>query len=229
MSDMQKFVKRHTKGFIAAHWINAVCFFMLFLTALPLYSHSLRFIYDALGPHNLQMAHRFFAVIFVLNPIVGLITNGRTGFKKLFSEVLHFGKKDLQFMLKFGPELIGKEPKDMPRQGYYNGGEKANIMLQMFIWAIMIITGAVLWFGEGVIPTTVRTWMIPIHSLFAGLGLAAAFGHIFLAAVVNPESVHGMKDGTVDLAYAEKHHTDWVDELVKEGKVSQQDVDSVTK
>lgn len=227
--EKQKFIKRHTKGFIVAHWVNAVSFFMLFLTALPLYADSFKFVYDALGPHNLQMAHRVFAVIFVLNPIVALLTNGRSGFKRLFSEVLHFTKRDIQFMLKFGPELIGKEPKDMPKQGFYNGGEKANIMFQMFVWAVMIISGGILWLGAGVIPSTVRTWMIPIHSLFAGVGLAAAFGHIFLAAVVNPESVHGMKDGTVDLAYAEKHHTEWVDKLVEEGKVSQQDIDSVMK
>ena len=43
------YIKRHKKGFIYFHWINAVTFFLLFLTAMPLYTNKFLFLYEAFG------------------------------------------------------------------------------------------------------------------------------------------------------------------------------------
>ena len=83
----------------------------------------------------------------------------------------------------------------MPPQTFYNGGEKMNIALQAVFWFLLVVSGLILWFGEGHISPAVRTWMIPLHSLCAGIGFAAAIGHIYLALGVNPDSLHGMLDG----------------------------------
>lgn len=218
-----KFIKRHKMGFVYFHWINCVAFFMLMLTALPLYADTFHFLYDMFGAHTLQMAHRVFAVIFILNPIVGLIT-AREGIFTLIKEVFSFGKRDIIFNQKFPLELIGKEPEGIPPQSFYNGGEKMNIALQAALWAALVISGAILWLGDGVVSTTVRTWMIPIHSLCAGVGFAAAIGHIYLAVGVNPDSLHGMKDGTIKASYAEHHHGKWVQDLIASGKVTRDEI-----
>ena len=222
------YIKRHKMGFVYFHWINAICFFMLFLTAMPLYADTFRFLYDIFGAETLQNAHRVFAVIFILNPIVGLIT-AHDGIRRLFSEVLSFGRDDIVFNQKFPAELIGKEPEGIPPQSFYNGGEKMNIALQAALWALLVISGAVLWFGGGYIDNSIRAWMIPLHSICAGFGLAAAIGHIYLAIGVNPDSFQGMRDGTVKAAYAKHHHGKWVDELVAEGKVTREEIEQASK
>ena len=45
MSKSITYIKRHKKGFIYFHWINAVTFFLLFLTAMPLYTNKFLFLY----------------------------------------------------------------------------------------------------------------------------------------------------------------------------------------
>ena len=44
---------------------------MLFLTALPLYADTFRFMYDIFGDKTLMYAHRVFGVIFIATPIIG--------------------------------------------------------------------------------------------------------------------------------------------------------------
>ena len=71
--------------------------------------------------------------------------------------------------------------------------------------------------------------MIPLHSICAGFGFAAAIGHIYLALGVNPDSMQGMCDGTVKASYAAKHHGKWIDELVAEGKVTREEIKQAVK
>ena len=71
--------------------------------------------------------------------------------------------------------------------------------------------------------------MIPLHSLCAGIGFAGSIGHIYLALIANPDSVHGMQDGTVKVDYANAHHGEWMDDLVKEGKIKQQELKEALK
>ena len=41
-----RYVPRHQKNFTICHWLNAISFLMLFLTALPLYADSFLFLYN---------------------------------------------------------------------------------------------------------------------------------------------------------------------------------------
>ena len=178
----KKYIKRHKKGFIYFHWINAICFGVLFLTGLPLWVHALKPVYEALGPAHLQIIHRIFAVIFIANPIIALLFTAREGVGTLIREIFRF-----------------------------------------------VASGLVMWLGGGLIDNSIRAWMIPLHSIAAGIGFAAAIGHIYLAIGVNPDSFQGMKDGTVKASYAEHHHTKWCDALVRSGKVSQAELDEAVR
>ncbi len=221
-----RYVPRHQKTFTICHWLNGISFLMLFLTALPLYSDTFLFLYNIFGAKTLQYMHRFFAIIFILTPIFGLLS-ARKGYATMIKEAFSFGRDDLIFLLKFPVTLIGIEPK-MPKQGFYNGGEKVNILLQMCIWAALVCSGAILWFGTGVVDNSIRAWMIPIHSLAAGIGFAAALAHIYLAVVQNPDSLHGMTEGSINARYAVHHHGAWVDELIKKGKVTKKEIEQAS-
>ncbi|MFC2342090.1 MAG: formate dehydrogenase, partial [Selenomonas artemidis] len=52
----KEYVPRHKMAFAVCHWMNAFAFFMLFLTALPLYSDSFRFMYHIFGDKTLMYA-----------------------------------------------------------------------------------------------------------------------------------------------------------------------------
>ncbi|MBR0261974.1 MAG: cytochrome b/b6 domain-containing protein [Selenomonadaceae bacterium] len=207
-----RYVPRHQKMFTVCHWLNGISFLMLFLTALPLYADSFLFLYNIFGAKTLQYLHRFFAVIFIVTPIIGLLS-AREGYSTLFKQAFSFGSDDLIFLLKFPLTLFGIEPK-MPKQGFYNGGEKVNILLQMIIWAVLVVTGLIMWVGNGVIDNSVRARMIPLHSIAAAIGFAAALAHIYLAVVQNPDSLRGMTQGSINARYAVHHHGAWVDKLV---------------
>ncbi len=218
-----RYVPRHQKSFTVCHWLNAISFCMLFLTALPLYADTFLFLYNIFGAKTLQYAHRFFAVIFIATPIIGLLS-AREGYATMIKEGFSFGRDDLIFLLKFPFTLFGMHP-NMPKQGFYNGGEKIHILLQGAVGTVLAVTGLILWFGNGVIDNSIRAWMIPLHSIAAALGLAAALSHIYLAVVQNPDSLHGMTEGSINARYAVHHHGAWVDELIKDGKVTKQEIE----
>ena len=218
-----RYVPRHQKSFTVCHWLNAISFGMLFLTALPLYADSFLFLYNIFGAKTLQYAHRFFAVIFILTPIFGLLS-ARKGYGTMIKEAFSFGRDDLIFLLKFPLTLIGIEPK-MPKQTFYNGSEKVHVVLQGTVGAVLVVTGLILWLGNGVIDNSIRAWMIPLHSIAASIGLAAALAHIYLAVVQNPDSLRGMTQGSIVARYAVHHHGAWVDKLIAEGKVTKKEID----
>ena len=214
-----KYVPRHKMSFVLCHWLNGISFLMLFITALPLFADQFQFMYDMFGAATLQNAHRFFAVVFIVTPIIGLLI-AREGYAKMFNEVFSFGIDDIKFLIRFPLELLGMHPEGVPKQGFYNGGEKMNIALQMGIWCVMVASGLILWFGSGHLDNSVRAWFIPIHSIAAAVGFAAALAHIYLAVVMYPPSLHGMKDGTITAKYAKSHHGKWIDDLIDEEKLS---------
>ena len=218
-----RYVPRHQKSFTVCHWLNAISFVMLFLTALPLYADTFLFLYNIFGAKTLQYAHRFFAVIFILTPIFGLLS-ARKGYGTMIKEAFNFGRDDLIFLIKFPLTLIGIEPK-MPKQTFYNGGEKVHVVLQGIVGTVLVVTGLILWFGNGVIDNSIRAWMIPIHSIAASIGLAAALAHIYLAVVQNPDSLRGMTQGSIVARYAVHHHGAWVDELIAKGKVTKKEIE----
>lgn len=221
-----RYVPRHQKSFTICHWLNGISFLMLFFTALPLYSDTFLFLYNIFGTKTLQYMHRFFAVIFIATPFIGLLI-ARDGYGTLFKQAFSFGMDDLIFLLKFPFTLVGMHP-DMPKQGFYNGGEKVNILLQMVVWATLVCSGAILWFGNGIVDNSIRAWMIPIHSLAAGIGFAAALAHIYLAVVQNPDSLRGMTQGSINARYAVHHHGAWVDQLIAKGKVTKKEIEQAS-
>lgn len=218
----EAYVKRHSKGFIAFHWINAVSFFLLFLTALPLYSNKFLFLYATFGAGTMQTLHHILGVVFILNPIIAITITCRKDMVNLIKEIFRFDSSNIKFLTKFPKEVLGMKVKDMPKQGFYNGGERINILVQAVFWLGFAITGLILWLGQGAISPGVRTVLIPIHSICASLGLAAVIGHIFLAVVMYSDSLHGMKDGTIKESYAKSHHGAWVDELEAKGELQRE-------
>ena len=200
-----KYVHRHEKGFIVCHWLNALAFIMLYLTALPLYSEYFHFFYTILSPYTFQILHRTFAVLFIVTPILSLFLAPKS-MKHWAKQIVDVGLNDIKFFIYFPLEALGLHPKGMPKQGFYNAGEKLNSALQIFAWVLLVVSGLALWFGGASLAKETMYWMVPIHSAAAGLAFVGFIGHFYLAVFANPDSMRGMKAGNIHIRYA-KHIT----------------------
>jgi formate dehydrogenase subunit gamma len=226
MSKVQKptkRVRRFSKTFIWAHAINGVAFFALYITALPMYTEFFDWLYPVLGgPAGARLLHRIFAVIFVLPTFIYIIFD-RKGFFFWMKELITWKKRDLKFFLEFPKEFFGLK-NNMPKQGFFNAGEKINSVLQILTAILIIGSGITMWFPD-YFPSSVVQWGYLLHNVGFALAIAVVVGHIYLSAL-HPNSTpafRGVVKGDVDVSYAKAHHEDWYDELVAKGEIIPED------
>lgn len=223
MSSNQQTVKRFSKWVIIAHWTNAIAFFALYITALPLYTEFFNWMYPIFGgPENLRLLHRIFAVIFILPVIVMLFVDPKSLFHWL-KQTVTWKKNDFVFFTKFPKEFFGGHVKDMPKQDFYNAGEKLNSLLTIACAVFLIGSGIVMWMPEW-FSTGVIRWAYLLHNVGFGLSAAVVVGHIFLS-IGHPNSkvsMQGMTKGDVPVKYVKEHHEAWYDELVAKGEIKEE-------
>lgn len=219
----QQTVKRFSKWVIVAHWMNALAFFALYITALPLYTDFFNWMYGVFGgPENLRLLHRIFAVMFVLPPLLVLIFDPKSLFHWI-KQTLTWRKEDILFFTKFPKEFFGGHVKDMPKQDFFNAGEKLNSFLTIVCAAMLIGSGVVMWMPEW-FSTGLIQWAYLFHNIGFALSAAVVVGHIFLS-IGHPNSkvsMQGMTKGDVPVKYAKEHHGKWYDELVAKGEVKEE-------
>lgn len=214
-------VKRFSKWVIYAHWMNAFAFFALYLTALPLYSDFFNWLYPLLGgPEMARLLHRFFAVMFILPPVLVLIFDRASLFHWVKSSFT-WKKEDLKFFIAFPKEFFGGKA-NISKQGFFNAGEKLNSVLTIVCAGLLVLSGIVMWFPQ-YFTSGIILWAYPVHNIAFGLSVAVVAGHIFLS-LGHPNSkasMRGMIKGDVNITYAKDHHGQWYDELVEKGEIKE--------
>lgn len=217
MSKNIKTVKRFNKGFILAHWLNAAAFLMLYVTGLPLYTDFFDWLYVVFGePENARLVHRISAVCFML-PIPLMIIFDFAGFKNWMKNLFSWKKHDLVYFKEFPKEFFGRK-SNMPKQDFFNAGEKLNSWVMIITGIMLIGSGLIMWMPDKFSKTLV-TWAYPIHNIGLGLAAAVVIAHIFMSVYLFRASLRGMTKGDVDVEYVKDHHGRWYDELKQEGKV----------
>lgn len=207
----EKTVKRFSKYIVIAHWTNAISFIMLVLTGLPLFL-------EVSVPDFLQIVHRVFAVTFLL-PTPFMILMDRKGFLNWTKNAWSWKKHDFQFLAVFPLELIGKA-KNIPKQDFFNGGQKLNSVLTIIGAIIMVCTGFIMWFKE-LFPKALVQWAYPVHDAGMAIMVAVIIGHIYLSVghPASRPSFMGMTKGVVPESYAKAHHGRWYDELKEKNEI----------
>lgn len=222
ISNDGKTISRFTKVIRIAHWTNALSVIMLYITALPLYTDSFDWVGSLFGgANNAIFVHKIFAVIFILPTLFVLMVDPKS-FLHWTKQIFSWKSHDFKFLKEFPKEFFGKKA-DMPKQDFFNAGQKINSLLTILVAVLMVVTGAVIWLFAPYLPKAFVLWMFPLHSLGAGLMIAVAIGHIYLS-VGHPSSrpsIKGMTEGAVDVEYAKEHHGRWYDEVAA-GSASQQ-------
>lgn len=219
MSNPQsEMIKRFSIHFRIAHWTIAFSFLMLYITGLPMYTEFFDWLYPVFGgPAGARVVHRIMAVVFISVPIYLLIFDSKSLFHWL-KQCFTWHSRDIKMILAF-PKDFFTGHAEVPKQDFFNGGEKINSLIQMVCWAMLVGSGIVMWFPEK-FPQGVINLAYPIHNIAIGLAVAVVVGHIYLS-IGHPNtrpSLRGMIKGEVTADYANVHHGRWYDEVTHEQK-----------
>jgi len=157
----------------------------------------------------MRLVHRLAAILFIGEPVIyGVLQPRRLWMHfKEFS----FDRDDIGWMKNaFGYYVLGRHGV-MPPQGRFNTGEKMNGVAMILGWILFVVSGLVLWFGKGIVPTDLFRLMVLAHDLTMIAAVCMFIVHLYLA-VAHPLMWAGlvsMRFGVVSASYAAEHHAKW--------------------
>lgn len=214
----ERMVKRFGLPFRVAHWIVAFSFLALYITALPMYTEFFDWLWPILGgPANARLLHRIFGVTLMVPLFIMLFLDPKALFHWLKS-AFTWHKHDFLFFPAFAFEFFGKH-KEIPKQDFYNAGEKLNSVLQLFCGIGIVGSGIIIW-NTGWFPNWLVDIGYPVHAICVGLSIAVVVGHAYLGTFAPDgwKAFRGMVKGEVPEEWAERHHGRWVDDIKQEEK-----------
>lgn len=190
-------VHRFNKGFIVSHWVQAISFFALYITGLPLYTDFFSFLYPVMGgPEGAQILHRTFAVIFCL-PLLILLIFDRKGLANWAKRIITWKKNDFKFFLAFPKEFFVGNDK-VPKQDFFNAGEKLNSLVSIVTTLMLIGSGFILWF-PGPFSQGLVQWAITIHVIGFSIAILTVIAHVFLSAF-HPNSKASLEESQKEMS-----------------------------
>lgn len=212
-------VHRFNKGFRVSHWVQAIAFFALYITALPLYSDFFSWLYPIMGgPEGARILHRVFAVFFML-PLFILLIFDRQGLVNWAKRIFSWKKRDFMFFIAFPKEFFFGNAKT-PKQDFFNAGEKLNSLVSIVTTLMLIGSGLILWF-PGPFSQALVQWAITLHVIGFSVAILTAVAHIFLSSMHpgSKISMEGITKGDIPVSYAKHHHEAWYEELIEKGEI----------
>lgn len=193
----------------AGHWLHTATFVPLAITGMILFFPFLQPLAQGEAGQFIRLIHRIAAVLFGLIPLVYFVIQPR----RLLLNIREFlfDKEDIGWVKNaFGYYVLGKHGV-MPPQGRFNTGEKMNGLIMIVAWGVFGITGLIMWFGRGVLPSGVFQAMVIVHDLTMILSVCMLLVHLYLA-IAHPLMWAGlvsMRFGVTSAEYAAEHHAKW--------------------
>jgi formate dehydrogenase subunit gamma len=195
---------RYTQGERLTHWAVAVAYVLLFLSGLALF-HPFFFWTSSLFGSAAFMR--------ILHPLLGL------AFAALFYAYAlrllrdnRLVRADRAWLAGMGAYLNGKG--EVRVEGKYNAGQKLMYWSMLGIIAVLLATGLCMWrpFLAPHVPVDVRRLAGVVHAamafvMFVGIGV-----HVY-AAYWTKGSMRAMTRGTVNRAWARRHHPGWYEQM----------------
>jgi formate dehydrogenase subunit gamma len=215
-----RWIPKYTLMERLGHWLHTATFVPLAITGLILYTPLLQSLAQGEAGHLVRLIHRAAAILFGLLPIIYLIVQPRR-FIMSIREFM-FERDDIEWVKNaVSYYLLGRHTA-MPPQGRFNTGEKMNGLIMCVSWAVLGITGLVMWFGKGAVavgslsigfaaPSWLFTWSVLIHDLAMIVAVCMFLVHLWLA-VGHPLMWAGlvsMRFGVTSASYAAEHHAKW--------------------
>jgi formate dehydrogenase subunit gamma len=185
----------------AAHWVNALLFGLLMVTALLLYFPGLSGI---VGRRALVVnIHVWTGIALPLPILVSLLGPWGARMRRDLRRVNRWTRDEIAWLWALGrraPRVVDK----------FNPGQKLNSIFVGGAIVVMLITGIVLrWFQF--FPVSWRMGATFVHDLMAVAIFIAVIGHIAFA-LAHPEAMRSIFSGWVSKGWAARHAPAWLRE-----------------
>jgi formate dehydrogenase subunit gamma len=184
----------------SAHWTNALLFFTLMFTAVPLYFGS--FFGIVMPRHVIEMIHLWTGLALPLPIIVSLIGPWGKAMRHDVRRINYWTRDEIRWLRSAGKTELESDK--------FNPGQKLN---SIFIGAsilVMLVTGAMLqWFRFFPVPW--RSGATFVHDVFAYAVFFVVFGHIVMA-LTHREALRSIFKGWVNRSWAERYAPRWLRE-----------------
>jgi formate dehydrogenase subunit gamma len=189
------------------HWLIVVAFSLLVLTGIVLYVPQLVPLAQGEAGMLFRLLHRWgmiFAVLATLMYIIFDLENLAASMRRIFT----WGKDDLGWLAAAPACYFFGDESDMPPQDKFNTGQKLWYLIVVIGGLVLFITGLLMWFGKGYIPTWLFQWSVFLHDLFA-IAMSAFFLVHFHLAVAHPlmrARLDAIRFGFFPEEYVKHHH-----------------------
>jgi formate dehydrogenase subunit gamma len=184
----------------SAHWANAVLFFTLMFTAIPLYFGS--FFGIVMPRHVIEMIHLWCGLALPLPIIISLIGPWSQAMRRDVRRINYWTRDEIRWMRTLGKSEIEADK--------FNPGQKLNAIFVGASILVMLVTGAMLqWFRFFPVPW--RSGATFVHDVFAYAVFFVVIGHIVMA-LTHREALRSIFKGWVNRSWAERHAARWLHE-----------------
>jgi formate dehydrogenase subunit gamma len=202
----EEVVERYSRPVRILHWVNAVAWIVLFITGLFFFVNQ----FGAAAQGGISgVFHRIAAVVMVGWAVLYFLGSPKIAIQGML-ESLKWGKDDIEWLKAAVPYYFFGQDEKMPPQDHMNTGQKMWWLLTLAGGALMIVTGAIMWFSSAD-PVVVILHDVGFIALFA-----FAMLHVFLSLHPKMRGIFwSMWSGTVSAKYAESHHKKWYDKVKK--------------
>jgi formate dehydrogenase subunit gamma len=224
------------KSVIFLHWFNATCWFLLTPSGLGIVrGETIRiipagwseFLQNLVGGNaNLVLIHSVLGIIWSAVILLFILLNLNSVVMPFLKNVLSLTPKkildDINYMIQaivalFTPSNMEKK---LPPSGRYNGAQRLLGTMIIACSIAIAVTGLAMFFGPniGVAPEIFR-WSLVLHALCVGVVWIGLVAHIYYGAIEEPEALEGMKSGYLETGFVKHHHSEWYEELKRQGQI----------
>jgi len=184
----------------AAHWSNALLFFILMLTAIPLYFGS--FFGVVLPRHLIEQIHLWTGLALPLPIIISLIGPWGNAMRRDVRRINYWTRDEIRWV-----NTMGKSKLEADK---FNPGQKMNAIFVAASILVMLVTGVMLqWFRF--FPVSWRPGATFVHDVFAYLVFFVVIGHTYMA-LTHRDSLRSIFKGWVSEGWALRHAERWMRE-----------------
>jgi formate dehydrogenase subunit gamma len=195
------------------HWMTASCFIVLAISGLNV-TFGKELLLPWMGPDAFstwsqwaKYAHNYLSFPFTMGVVLIFLMWLPGNFPN---------KMDVKW-LKEGGGIVGHKHPPAYR---FNAGQKMVYWLQVLAGGALAVSGYLLMFPF--YGTNIADMQIAeiVHGIVAVLFVAIMLGHIYIGTIGMEGAFEAMWDGTVDANWAKEHHSLWLEQEEKSGRVT---------
>lgn len=186
----------------AVHWVNAVLFGVLIVTAIPLYFGSLFGL--VLERHAVERVHLWAGLALPLPVVLSLLGPWGRAMRRDVRRFNYWTRDEVRWLRSWG--------RTRTKVDKFNPGQKLNAVFIGATIVVMFGTGGMLqWFRFFSVP--LREGATFVHDSFALAVVVVIVGHIYMA-LTHRDSLRSMVTGTVSQRWASQHAPQWLHETL---------------